>query len=120
MAKTALIVLAGTNGHSDLGRVFNALEVVREYEEDGQGDAVTLIFDGAGTEWIPELEDPEHDAHEIYASVKERIEEACRFCAKSSGVFEEIQETEIDFLDDFEGHPSIKSFVDEGYEVVTF
>lgn len=120
MAKTALVVLAGTDGHSDLGRVFNALEVVREYKEDGQGDDVTLIFDGAGTEWIPELEDPEHDAHEIYKSAKDRIEGACRFCAKSFGVFEEIQETDIEFLDDFEGHPSIKSLVDEGCEVITF
>lgn len=120
MAKTALVVLAGTEGHSDLGRVFNALEVAREYKDDGQGDEVTLIFDGAGTEWIPELEDPEHDAHEIYKSVEDRIEGACRFCAKSFGVFQEIQETDIEFLDDFEGHPSIKSLVDEGYEVITF
>lgn len=119
MSKVAIFVLAGTEGHSDLGRVFNALEVAREYEEDGDGEAV-IVFDGAGTEWVPELEDPEHDAHEIYASVKHRIEGACRFCAKSFGVFEEIQETDIDFLADFEGHPSIKSFVDDGYEVITF
>lgn len=120
MAKTALIVFAGTEGHADLGRVFNALETAREYKQDGDADDVTLIFDGAGTEWIPELEDPEHDAHEVYASVKDVIEGACRFCAKSFGVFQQIEQTDVPFLSDFEGHPSIKSLVDEGYEVITF
>ena len=120
MAKTALIVFAGTDGHSDLGRVFNALETAREYKEYGEGDDVKLIFDGAGTEWVPELEDPNHDAHEVYASVKDVVEGACRFCAKSFGVFDAIQETDVDCLDDFEGHPSIKSMIDDGYQVVTF
>jgi len=119
MSKVALVVLAGTEGHSSLGRVVNALEVAREYEEDDDGEAV-VIFDGAGTEWIPELRDPEHPAHEIYESVKHRFEGACRYCAKSFEVFDEIQESDVDLLADFEGHPSIKSFVDEGYEVVTF
>ena len=120
MAKTALIVFAGTDGHSDLGRVFNALETAREYKQSGAGDEVKLIFDGAGTEWIPELEDPDHKAHELYTSVKDVIEGACRFCAKSFGVFQQIEESDIEFLSDFEGHPSIKSLIDEGYEVVTF
>lgn len=120
MAKTALIVFAGTDGHSDLGRVFNALETAKEFKEDGEGDDVELIFDGAGTEWVPELENPEHDAHELYASVKDVVAGACKFCSKSFGVYQEIEETDVEFLDDFDGHPSIKTLIDEGYEVVTF
>ncbi len=120
MSKTALIVFAGTDSHADLGRVFNALETTREFIENGEGDDVKLIFDGAGTQWIPELEDPEHDAHPIYDAVKGSIAGACRFCSKSFGVFEEVQQSDIDFLADFNGHPSIKSLVDDGYEVVTF
>ena len=118
MAKTALVVLAGTELHSDLGRVFNAIETAREYKEDGE--EVQIIFDGAGTEWIPQLEDPEHDAHEPYLSIKDVIGGACEFCANSFGVLDEIRETDIELLSEFEGHPSIKSLVDEGYQVITF
>ena len=118
MAKTALIVLAGTDSHADLGRVFNAIETAREYKEEGE--EVQIIFDGAGTEWIPKLEDPEHDAHGPYASVKDVITGACQFCAKSFGVYDQIEETDVELLSEFEGHPSIKSLVDEGYQVITF
>jgi len=120
MPKTALIVFAGTESHSDLGRVFNALETVSEFQDDGDGDEVKLIFDGAGTEWIPELENPDHDAHQLYEDAKPNIAGACRFCAKSFGVINEIQQTDIELLDEYEGHPSIKTLVEDGYEVITF
>ncbi|MFW5967538.1 MAG: hypothetical protein ACOCV2_08480, partial [Persicimonas sp.] len=81
MSKTALIVFAGAEGHANLGRVFNAIETAREYKEDG--DEVLIVFDGAGTEWIPVLEDPEHDAHKAYKSVKDVIAGACEFCSKA-------------------------------------
>lgn len=118
MSKAALIVFAGTDSHADLGRVFNAIETAREYKQDG--DEVLLIFDGAGTEWIPVLEDPDHDAHEAYESVKDVVAGACKFCSKAFEVHDEIAETDIDFLSEFEGHPSIKSLIEEGYQVVTF
>jgi hypothetical protein len=118
MPKTALIVLAGTESHADLGRVFNAIETAREYKEDGE--EVKIIFDGAGTEWIPVLEDPKHNAHEPYASVKDVIAGACKFCAKSFEVYDDIKETDVEFLSEFEGHPSIKTLIDDGYQVVTF
>jgi hypothetical protein len=47
MAKAAIVVLAGTESHADLGRVTNALEAAKEFEE--AGDDVEVIFDGAGT-----------------------------------------------------------------------
>lgn len=118
MSKVALVVFAGANSHADLGRVFNAIELAREYKESG--DEVRMIFDGAGTEWIPKLEDPEHEAHELYASIRDVIDGACEFCANAFDVRDEIAETDIDFLSEFEGHPSLKSLIDTGYEIVTF
>ncbi len=47
MAKVGIIVLADRETHADMGRVANALETVKEFQE--AGDAVTLLFDGAGT-----------------------------------------------------------------------
>ena len=52
MPKAAIVVLADTESHGDLGRLVNALEAVKEFKE--AGDDVQLIFDGAGTKWIAE------------------------------------------------------------------
>ncbi len=58
MTKAAIIVYVGTEQPSDLGRVVNALEAVREF--DREGDEVKLLFDG-GVQWIGELSDPDRD-----------------------------------------------------------
>lgn len=58
MNKVAVVVLAGTESHADLGRIVNALGTAKEFKE--AGDEVQVIFDGAGTEWVAELSNPEH------------------------------------------------------------
>lgn len=47
MPKAAIVVLADTETHEGLGRVVNALEAVKEFQDAGED--VQLIFDGAGT-----------------------------------------------------------------------
>lgn len=64
MTKVAIVVLADTKGHENLGRITNALQAAKEFHE--AGDDLELIFDDAGTEWTEELEDESHDLHEIY------------------------------------------------------
>lgn len=118
MNKVTIVVLAGTETHESLGRVVNALELAKELQE--HDDKVTIVFDGAGTQWIPELENDEHDAHPLYEAVKENIHGACRFCAKAFGVFKEIKKTHVDLLDEYDQHPSLRNFIDEGYQVINF
>lgn len=48
--KFAIVVLAGTETHADLGRLANTLEFAKELKQ--AGDDVAIIFDGAGTRWI--------------------------------------------------------------------
>lgn len=118
MSKISVVVLAGNESHADLGRMANALSLVREARE--AGDEVELVFDGAGTTWIPELENSEHDLHGVYEDVRDHVAGACEFCAGAFGVREPIQEAGVPFLSEFEGHPSLRSRVEEGYQVVTF
>lgn len=70
MTKAAVVILAGTEGHANLGRIVNGLETAKESAET-DGDEAELIFDGAGTQWIPELEDSDSDLHELYQTVKD-------------------------------------------------
>ena len=76
MPSASIVLLAGTEQHSDLARVLNALELVRECQ--AAGDQVELIFDGAGVSWIPLPADPEHKLHKVFVSVRESIAGACR------------------------------------------
>lgn len=118
MANAAVIILAGTESHADLGRLVNGLETAKEFAET-EGDEVELIFDGAGTEWIPELEDPENDKHELYQAVKDDVS-VCDFCAGAFGVEDAVADAGVVTLDDHDGHPSVRSHVADDYEIITF
>jgi len=117
MAKAAIVVLAGQGSHADRGRVFNALEAAKEFVEND--DDVRLVFDGAGTEWIPELEDEDHDFHDVYTEVRD-VAGVCDFCANAFDVGDEVDDAGLARLSEYDGHPSIRSLVEEGYEVITF
>ena len=117
MTKAAIIVLAGNESHADRGRVFNALEAAKEFDENG--DDYRLIFDGAGTEWVPELEDEDHDYHQLYSAVSDEAG-VCDFCANAFDVGDEVDDSGVARMDGYDGHPSVRSLVEEGYEVITF
>lgn len=113
MAKVAIVVLAGTEGHENMARVTNALEAAKEFKE--AGDDLELIFDGAGTQWIEKLEEEQHDLHEVYSQVSAESK-ACSFCASAF----EADIGNAEESDQNDGHPSFRKLVGEGYEVITF
>jgi hypothetical protein len=118
MLKIAVVVLADTETHGDLGRAVNALETAREFKE--AGDEVAIVFDGAGTRWVPKFSDPEHRKHALWVSVKDKVAGACSFCSAAFGVKEEVQAAGIKLLDDFDNHPSLRGYIIDGYQVITF
>ncbi|MFB6121473.1 MAG: hypothetical protein ABEJ68_10195 [Halobacteriaceae archaeon] len=118
MTKAAIVILAGTESHADTGRLVNGLEAAKEFAET-EGDEVELIFDGAGTQWIPELEDESHDYHDLYAAVRDDTS-VCDYCSGAFGVEDAVADAGLVTLDDHEGHPSIRSLVDDDYEIITF
>jgi hypothetical protein len=117
MTNAAIFILAGTEGHENVGRLVNGLEAAKEFVD--AGDDVEVIFDGAGTEWVEELEDPDSDYHELYQAVRGDVG-VCDYCSSAFGVEDAVDEAGLATLDDHEGHPSVRSFVEDGYEVITF
>lgn len=118
MAKISVVVMADTESHADLGRVLNALTLVKEAAE--AGDQTELVFDGAGVKWIPELHNPEHKLNPVFEKVRDSIAGACEFCANAFEVKEGVRTADVKFLSEFEGHPSLRQRVEDGFEVVTF
>jgi hypothetical protein len=118
VAKISVVVLAGMEAHSDLARVLNAMELVKEAA--GAGDEVELVFDGAGVQWVPTLNDSEHKLHGVYEQVRPHVAGACEFCANAFDVGDKVREAGVSFLGEFEGHPSLRQRIAEGYSVITF
>lgn len=116
--KLAVIVFADIESHGDLGRAVNALITAREAIECG--DEVKIIFDGAGTGWLGVLNDPEHRTHRLYASVREHIAGACKYCANAFGHTASLEAAGVPLLDEYKQHPSIRTLVDDGFQVITF
>ncbi len=118
MSKAVVIVLADVESHGDLGRVVNALETVKEFQE--HGEEVALIFDGAGTRWPAKLADPQHPAHPLYEQVENSVAGVCKYCANAFGAADEAEVLGIPFIAEHDGHPSVYKYASAGYDVVTF
>lgn len=118
MSKAAILLLADTESHADLGRAVNAMVAAKEFKESG--DEVRLIFDGAATKWPSVLADSEHKAHGLYEQVADVVAGACGFCARAFEAERDVKEQHVHLLEEFDGHPSIRTLVKDGYEVLTF
>jgi len=118
VAKIVIVVMSHTETHSDSARVANALTTAYEFKE--ADEEVTLIFTGAGTKWVAELSDPDHRLHRAFRMVKDKVAGACKACATSFGVREEVEASGVPLLTEYRGHQSLRKVIKEGYEIVTF
>ena len=116
--KYALLVFAGTETHEGLGRLVNALEIAREFQE--AGDEAILVFDGAGTQGLAELSKPDHKAHGLLQGVRPQIRGACRYCARAFGVLDALEAAGFPLLSDYKDHPSVHGLARDGYTLLTF
>ncbi len=118
MPKAAIILLTNLETHQDSGRVLNALEAAKEFQE--HGDDVELIFDGAGAETAAAIADPEHKLHHLYSQVEEVVGGVCKYCARAFDVVEEIEKHGIPLSAEYDQHPSLRKRMLEGYQIITF
>ncbi len=118
MPKAAIVLLADTETPEGMGRMANALTTAKEFKD--VGDDAVLIFDGAGTRWLPQLADAGHKYHRLLEDVREQVQGACVYCARAYGVKDAIEAAGIPLLDEYRGHPSVRDLMLEGRQVVTF
>ena len=123
--KAAIVVLSDPRSGSEdaLGRLFNALAAAHDFKR--QGDAVTVLFQGAGSRWAGVLEDPAHPAHALYRSVADVVAGVSCGCADVFGAAESATDAGLELLRDnpvpgTSGLPSLRRLAAEGYSVLTF
>jgi hypothetical protein len=117
MAKIAVLLLAEPGTPEAMGRMANALTVTQEAKESG--DDVRLLLDGAGTKWAGELANVEHKYHRLFKDVREEAG-ACVYCARAYGVKDDVEAAGVGLVDEYQGHPSVRQLIADGYEVVSF
>ncbi len=118
MSKIVILVFSDTNTVEALGKLSNAFVFAREALESG--DELKIIFEGAGVKWIGELENEEHKLHGVYKGLKDKITGVCSFCSQAFGVKNVVEKSGIPLLSEYKGHPSVRSLVSEGFQVITF
>lgn len=117
--KFVIILQAGTEGHEGMARALHALLYAKELKDGGH--PIVLIFDGAGTTWAEAMRKPDHMFHAKFVELEKSgiVEEVCDYCSGAFKVKDQLRKQGgVPFSSDFGGHPSIKKWVDQGYEII--
>jgi hypothetical protein len=118
--KYLVILQAGKETHEGMARAVHALLYSKELKEHGHD--VTLVFDGAGTEWISEWSTPESTdkLKPMYEDLKKSgvTQVICDYCATAFKVKENLVKDKVRTTSEYAGHPSIAKWADEGYRII--
>lgn len=118
MTKAAIVVFSDLDSHQNMARVVNALEIAREFKE--AGDDVQIVFDGGGTASAAAIADPAHQLHGLYSTVEDKVAGICRYCARAFDVYDKAESLRLPMLAEYRQHPSIRTRVADGYQVLIF
>lgn len=82
------------------------------------GNEVKIIFEGASVKLVSLFEE---EKNPLYSKTKDAgmIAGVCYACSKVLDVYEENLKSGLPMLDDMSGHAGMKSYVEEGYHVVS-
>lgn len=82
-----------------------------------KGMEACLIFEGASVTLLEELETKQVP---LYIKAKELglIEGICKACSASLGVLDYNESVGLPLLDEVNGHPSMASYRQKGYEII--
>jgi hypothetical protein len=117
MHKIGIVIFSSMEGagHS---AVYRALMFAEELQR--AGDDVAIIFDGEGTTALAAVLDPAHDTHRAWIKAAKALRGACDYCAKAYDVKEKLEAAAIPMLVEDRGHASLRAFLNEGRQIVTF
>jgi len=82
------------------------------------GAEVKIIFEGASVKLISVFEE---EKSPLYLKAKEQglIAGVCKVCSKVMNVFEKNSGCGLKMLEDMSGHAGMRSYIENGYSVVT-
>ena len=97
--------------------LLNALEM------HAVGYSVKIIIEGGATKVIPVFHSNQQALfRDLYLRAKEAglIDAVCKACATKMHALEAAQAEKLPIVDDLNGHPSMKRYLERGYQIITF
>lgn len=85
---------------------------------NSSGIEVKIIFEGASVKLVPVFE---KEGNLLYKKAKDLgiIAGVCLTCSKVLEVFEENKDSGLVMLDDMSGHAGMRSYITDGYKVIS-
>jgi len=89
---------------------------------DKKGHEVKVIIEGAATSLIINLAQPGAPFANLYSQLREKglLTCICKACSQKMGTLEAAEEQGLDIVGDMQGHPSIESFLSDGFQIISF
>ncbi len=86
------------------------------------GHESSIVMEGASVALAPELVKPGHPLAALFVQVREKglLAGACKACSVKLGVAAGVEAAGIALIGDMSGHPSMRSYLDAGWQVITF
>jgi len=114
MRKVALFAFSGDPA-SFAHAMLNAMDM------KDRGWEAKVVVEGDATKLLSLLRNETKPFADVYRRFRNcgLIDCVCRACATKNGVVPVIIEQNLRFGDDMSGHPSMASYLEQGYEVVT-
>ena len=86
------------------------------------GYDVKIIIEGTATKLVQELADENKPFANLYRKVMDLdlIDCVCKACANKTGALSAANEQNLPLCDEVFGHPSMRKYLDSGFEVITF
>ena len=113
--KTALFVFNG-DPMCFIHVLLNALDLHK------RGSDVHVVMEGGSVQLTPAMVKPEHPLANLFAQVREKglLDGACKACSIKLGVDKAVQDAGVPLIGDMNGHPSMGTYLDAGYRIITF
>ena len=96
--------------------LLNALDMKEKAHE------VKVVIEGAATKLIPDLAKSDNPLHRLWEKAKSSglVDGVCKACSNKMGTLEAAKNQNLALLDEMTGHPSMASYREKGFEIVSF
>lgn len=94
--------------------LLNALDLYKA------GYEARVVIEGMATKTVAVFRDETKPFAALFYECKEKgiLDSVCLACSKKTGSYEALKDMDLPFSDELSGHPSMKRFLEEGYEIV--
>jgi hypothetical protein len=83
---------------------------------------IKLVIEGASAGLIPKISSLDKPIPDLWEKVKSQniVDAVCKACAYKLGALDAAKEQNLPLTGDMSGHPSMTSYIEDGYEIITF